>query len=304
MLPKAAVACCSPGCPSPCHICTGEVCVNDNEGVDCGIDDCKKCSGGECVYKSGNDCEKTEHCSSGCDRCIDCKCTEICDPDYCESCIDDTCKVCGGDTNKACCNGECYNKATQGCCDGLTIYNKSTKKCCNDGQGNTCPIGKECCEGECCDPDECEECIDAECVVCEGTGITCCDGDCCEYTNETCCDDNCCPPVGSSNGCGPRDDDNPESHDNPAWLLCSGPGDDSNFRTACDAHDECYGACGNSKSFCDDAFDADMDSICAGNSPLCFIECGLQTAIYNTVVWLVGVDLYTAAQECACCLDP
>ena len=118
MVPKAAVACCSPGCTPICQRCTGEVCVNDNDGVDCGIADCKKCSGGSCVYKSGNDCEETEDCSSGCDRCIDCKCTEICDPDYCESCISDSCKVCGGDTNKACCDGDCYNTTTQKCCDG------------------------------------------------------------------------------------------------------------------------------------------------------------------------------------------
>ena len=163
-----------------------------------------------------------------------------------------------------------------------------------------------CCEGDCCDPTECESCISGTCEVCEGTGVTCCDGDCCEYTNETCCDDNCCAPT-ASNGCGPRDDENPESHDDPA--NCSGQGEDSSFKDACDAHDICWGECSadpeQHKSACDDAFDEDMDAACdrPGNGPICANLCGIQRVLYNIAVW-IGQSYYDDAQECDCCLNP
>jgi hypothetical protein len=52
-----------------------------------------------------------------------------------------------------------------------------------------------------CKPEECENCINDECVVCYGyPNLTCCDGVCCDGPHPTCCNGTCCDPADCCGG--------------------------------------------------------------------------------------------------------
>ena len=126
----------------------------------------------KCCDGRGNTCPEDKNC-------CDAACCDPCEPAN-EKCCDDKggnddgycCpsdnECCQGnccDPDENCCDDTCYDTATHGCCDNLTLYDISTEKCCNEGTGHTCeksPVNKICCDGNCCEPYEC--CIDGQCV--------------------------------------------------------------------------------------------------------------------------------------------
>ena len=84
---------------------------------------------------NGNDCKSCAFDGSG-------TCQSNCDPNKCQTCDGNgTCPVCGGDPNKACCNGTCYDKKTQQCCDDISPH-------------YPCDINSTCCYGHCCGPNQ------------------------------------------------------------------------------------------------------------------------------------------------------
>jgi len=175
-----ATACPPPECPD-CRIWNGNRCVWDcSYGQSCCDDACYNPSTQKCCDPPGDDngypCPKSNTCCSG----------GCCDPVLCESCIDDWCQVCGGDTNKGCCDGQCYNKTTQKCCDGLGPLDIDY----------ICDIDETCCDGLCVDTtiDQCCDDLGGynDGYNCDKDCELCCDGTCCDVSNcEICKNDTC-----------------------------------------------------------------------------------------------------------------
>ena len=113
--------------------------------IDCGS--CYTCNTStippSCADKcNGLDCKYCDGCTTGC--------ISRCSPKYCETCDGaGSCLVCDGNENRFCCNGECYDRRTQGCCGG-TIITFATQKCCEDTEPPyVCGKDQACCDGGC-----------------------------------------------------------------------------------------------------------------------------------------------------------
>jgi len=167
---------------------------------------------------------------------------------------------------EACCGEEHYDTSTQQCCDDFSPYFYYL-----------CDINETCCHGECCDPEKCESCFfDIYCVVCGGDpNLTCRNGNC------------CCAP----NGCGPCG--GPDIiPDNPTGC------DDTSFLGPCNAHDDCYGECGNNKGTCNSNFLDAMLEFCTGSN--CGLPCFEAARAYYGAVDLGGQGAFDASQACSC----
>lgn len=97
----------------------------------------------------------------------------------------------------------------------------------------------------------------------------------------------------SPNGCGSAG--GPPVPDNPTG--CS----DTSFLDACNAHDTCYGTCGNNKDICDSGFLDAMLAVCMESS--CAYACSEAAYGYYDAVHNYGSSAYESAQveACACC---
>lgn len=206
--------CCNYGTGKTCpknpvnYTCCGQYCCNP--------DLCQECVNGQCQVCSGRPGEFC--CNGSCCNLLDCKicfegnCMFYCEQENCEECIDGECRVCGNREYEACCGGQCYNINTHGCCDDKTVYDLDGNECCHAGNGKVCnhwldlfccggdcwnwktqeccwdagygyviDKGKICCNGQSCDPCECESCVDDVCVVCgDNSNQKCCEGSCCD----------------------------------------------------------------------------------------------------------------------------
>ena len=70
---------------------------------------------------------------------------------------------------------------------------------------------------------------------------------------------------------------------------------------ACNAHDICYGTCGESRADCDNRFKADILSICATlTAAAARNDCQQKAAIYYNAVYLFGRGPYESGQDDAC----
>ena len=95
----------------------------------------------------------------------------------------------------------------------------------------------------------------------------------------------------------------------PFWMI--------NFHEPCNAHDICYGTCGNEKTNCDNEFLADMVVACnmkfgwSSISPMPLdlraklTVCNSLASTYYTAVSAAGESAYKAGQEkgCRCCCE-
>ncbi len=152
----AQVAACPPDPPDP----------PDPPESECPCDNCHICVNDKCIAKFGIGwccCEGTR---------VDCE-GVCCDGTVCDS---PDAECCPRESNKCC-------EVGSSCCDDKTCYDNSTDECCKYGTGQTCDKNKQCCYGTCCDPDECETCVDGECLNCNERF-----GDCCK------CEDGSCTP--------------------------------------------------------------------------------------------------------------
>ena len=95
------------------------------------------------------------------------------------------------------------------------------------------------------------------------------------------------------NGCGPEG--GPSVPDNPTGC------EDTSFLDACNAHDTCYGTCGNSRAGCDSNFLDDMLEVCMGSS--CAYACSQAAYAYYGAVNNWGPSAWESAQvsACSCC---
>ena len=172
--------------------------------------------------------------------------------------------------------GPCYtgtypNCVWRGCqpaCTGCKSCNGSCSNCVDDQA--KCTGCNKCQNGNCvsdnskCNSANCETCVNGQCKVCDPAPLNCCNSSSCRHCVTGQCqpclrkaasyaelqqcshvvDDPSTSP--SPNGCGPEG--GPAVPDNPTGC------DDTSFLDACNAHDICYGTCGNSKDSCDSVF--------------------------------------------------
>lgn len=96
-----------------------------------------------------------------------------CDPPVCPPCYYvEWCECSDEPACENCCNGNC-------CPEGTTCSN-----------GHCCPPGQTGCGSGCCDPDNCETCVNGECMVCGGRLYeACCGGQCYDTRFRKCCTD-------------------------------------------------------------------------------------------------------------------
>ena len=71
------------------------------------------------------------------------------------------------------------------------------------------------------------------------------------------------------------------------------------FKDACDAHDICYGTCGNDRKDCDKQFLEDMLSVCRDKKVFSG-DCHMMARVYYRVVRWRGRGAYESAQDDAC----
>lgn len=117
-----------------------------------------------------------------------------------------------------------------------------------------------------------------------------------------------------ANGCGPAGWKGKLVPNKPFWIA--------DFKSPCDAHDVCYGTCGNTKKDCDDEFLLDLKVQCflehmawLGVKPppkaqqklmeKAYNACVALAATYHAAVSKAGQKFFDAAQKeaCKCCCE-
>jgi hypothetical protein len=144
--------------------------------------------------------------------------------------------------------------------------------------------------GWCCPP--CDEC-GAEfgtCVPCPG-----------EITDLACCPDRVQRSQPTVNGCGGEGVP-------PAITNFLNRFKDADFTPACNAHDICYGTCGETQERCDDRILKDLQAVCRATYAGDFEHKGVclsQARQYYRAVSTTGRKFYEQAQRdfCRCCPD-
>lgn len=201
----ANVCCNSTRCESNQYCCSYLHCC-DNGNACC---DGECCDPGEQCCGPNKCCEECCHGSVYCCSFAGTTCCEenqCYDPSTLKCCEDGAGTICG--INEVCCNGGCHPEGRvccnnsicpEGyeCCDGLNCYNPATQQCCEDGTGRLCDIDKQCCDDGTCQEDGC--CWSLELLPTETQGgfCSCIDSQCVGLYNIL---DNCHTCVRSSSG--------------------------------------------------------------------------------------------------------
>jgi hypothetical protein len=184
-----------------------------------------------------------------------------------------------------------------GCCDPCS---PSQSRCQPDGYCGPGPVAKDCCKkpcgNDCCRDDQ--QCLRGQAF--DG-------GDICMRCPEVITDLKQCPnrvqrAEPNVNGCG--------GEGVPAWITHILDGfKEADFRPACNAHDVCYGRCGETQERCDKELRDDLQAICRATYGTDDFEhrgvCVNQAGKYYKAVSSIGSTFYEKAQRdfCQCCPD-